>query len=112
MASRWWSTSGRLRDSGARSLPSLLFVGVAVVVVYGDRYVLGGVEAKAIRGSILVLTTHAPLEGLAGVELQVRLHVVEEEAARLGEEEAALVLPAPLVVLLVEDEVQALDLQL
>lgn len=52
--------------------------------------------------------THAPLEGLGGVELQVRLHVVEEEAARAGEE--ALVLPALRVVLLVEDEVQALDL--
>ena len=52
-----------------------------------------------------MFTTHAPLEGLAGVELQVCLHVVEEEAARLGEEETALVLPPPLVVLLVEDAV-------
>lgn len=56
------------------------------------------------------MTRHTPLEGLGGVELQVRLHVVEKKAARLGEE-ARLLLPAALLVLLlIEDEVQALDL--
>jgi len=50
------------------------------------------------------------LEGLGGVELQVRLHVVVEEAAR-PREQALLGLPLPFaIVLLVEDEVQALDL--